>query len=52
MDADHDEEVPVKYRKVAEILGSGPPQGQAARNVHRELFFTVGEEPTTFQEAE
>jgi hypothetical protein len=52
LDATHDVDAPLKVRKMADIIGSAPPPGQATMNVHRELFFAAGEEPATFQEAE
>jgi hypothetical protein len=52
LDALHDADAPLKIRKMTDIIGSAPPPGQVARNVHRELYFAAGEEPTTFHEAE
>jgi hypothetical protein len=53
LDAAHVADAPLKIRKRTDIIGSAPPPRQAARNVHRELFFffATGEEPSTFHEA-
>jgi hypothetical protein len=51
LDAAHDADAALRIRKIADILGSASPPGRAERNVHRELFFAAGEEPTSFQEA-
>jgi hypothetical protein len=52
LDAAHDADAPLRIGKITDIHGSASPPGRATRNVHRELFFAAGEEPTSFQEAE
>jgi hypothetical protein len=34
LDADHDEDAPLRYRALSDILGPGSPPGQATRVVH------------------
>jgi hypothetical protein len=43
LDAAHVADAPLKIRKRTDIIGSAPPPRQAARNVHRELFFLLQE---------
>jgi hypothetical protein len=52
LDVAHDVDAPLKIRKMADLIGSAPSPGQAARSVHRELYFATGEEPATFREVE
>jgi hypothetical protein len=42
LDADHDD-APLRFRKMAYIVGLGSPPGQAIRNVLEFLMFAVGE---------
>jgi hypothetical protein len=50
LDADHDEDVSLRYRNLSEIIGLGTPPGQVARGV--QLLLVAGEEPTSFKQAE
>jgi hypothetical protein len=52
LDADHDEDAPLRYRRLADLLDPGSPPGQATRNPTVELFLADGEEPATFNQAE
>jgi hypothetical protein len=52
LDADHDEDVPLRYRTMDDILGPAIPCGPATRNlVQGVLMLQIGEEPHTFAEA-
>jgi transposase InsO family protein len=52
LDADHDEDVPLRYRTMDDILGLAIPRGPAPRNlVQGVLMLQIGEEPDTFTEA-
>jgi hypothetical protein len=52
LDADHDEDVPLRYRTMDDILGPAIPRGPAPRNlVQGVLMLQIGEEPDTFAEA-
>jgi hypothetical protein len=52
LDADHDEDVPLRYRHLTDILGTESPPGQATRVLQEELMLVRGEEPTTYSQAE
>ncbi|RLN39601.1 hypothetical protein C2845_PM01G10330 [Panicum miliaceum] len=53
LDADHDDDVPVRFRRLDELLGPGTLPGLAPRvSGDGELLFTTAEEPTSFKEAE
>lgn len=52
LDAEHDDDVLVRFRTMENILGSASPRGQAPRTLCHELLLQVGEEPATFVEAE
>ncbi|KAK2630796.1 hypothetical protein QOZ80_UnG0725510 [Eleusine coracana subsp. coracana] len=53
LDADHDEETPLRYRAVTEVIGPGSPPGYAVCNLGVQRLYMVGaEEPTSFAEAE
>jgi hypothetical protein len=52
LDADHDEDVPLRYRTMDDILGPAIPCGPAPRNlVQGVLMLQTSEEPDTFTEA-
>jgi hypothetical protein len=51
LDANHDD-APLRFRRLAYIIGSPPAPGQAARNIPSELFFAAAEEPTSVKETE
>jgi hypothetical protein len=51
LDADHDEDAPLKFKKMTNIIGPSTPHGFAERNVPEELFLAA-EEPNTFSQAE
>jgi hypothetical protein len=52
LDADHDDETPLRYRKLTDILGLGTPPGFAAREAIHQLFLAEGDAPTNFKQAE
>jgi hypothetical protein len=52
LDADHDEDAPLRFWASLDILGLGSPPGQAAWVVQEQLSLAAGEEPTSFREAE
>jgi len=53
LDADHDDNAPVRFRTLDNVLGPGTSPGLAAQDLDaRELCFTTVEEPTSFKEAE
>jgi len=51
LDADHDDDVPLRYRGVDNILGSVTPPGVAARELEEQLLLASEAEPVTFEEA-
>jgi hypothetical protein len=52
LDADHDEDVPLRFHKVDNILGPASPQGWALRMLAQELHVVSLDEPGSFAEAE
>ena len=53
LDADHDEEAPLRFRKIENILGPTSPLGFAPRALLMEELHTVSpDEPASFAEAE
>jgi hypothetical protein len=53
VDANHDDDVPVRFRALADVGVSGTPPGLADREVEGgHLMFTTAKEPSTFREAE
>jgi hypothetical protein len=52
LDTDHDEDAPLRYRRLTDILGPGSPPRQDARNPIEELVLANGEELATFKQAE
>jgi hypothetical protein len=53
VDADHDDDEPVRFRKLADVGVTGTPPGLADREMEGgQLMFTSAEEPATFREAE
>jgi hypothetical protein len=51
LDANHDD-APLRFRRLADIIGSPLALGQAASNIPSEMFFVAVEESTSFKEAE
>jgi hypothetical protein len=51
LDADHDEDVPLRYRDVNNLLGPSTPPGFAARELEEHLLLASEAEPATFKEA-
>jgi transposase InsO family protein len=51
LDDDNDDVLP-RFRMINNVLGPASPPGLAPRNLEAELFLQIGEEPTTFAEAE
>jgi len=53
LDADHDDDVPARFRKLDNVLGPESPPGLAPRVLDGgELLFASAEEPASFKEAE
>jgi hypothetical protein len=52
LDADHDEDVPLQFRRVDNILGPTSPQGWALRVLSQELHIINSDELKSFAEAE
>jgi len=52
LDADHDDEAPLRFRAIDTIIGPSSPPSLAARVLSEELMFTTADEPTSFGEAE
>lgn len=53
LDADHDDDAPLRFRTLGNILGDVDVPGLAERELAREaLYLTSAEEPRTFKEAE
>ncbi|WVZ93228.1 hypothetical protein U9M48_039226 [Paspalum notatum var. saurae] len=51
LDADHDDEAPLRFRAIDTVLGPASPPGLAPRVLDEELLFTTADEPATFAEA-
>jgi hypothetical protein len=52
LDADHEEDAPLRYRRLTDILGPSSPPSRAARDATEYLLLASEEEPTTFKQAE
>lgn len=52
LDADHDEDAPLRFRVIDTVLGPASPPGLAPRVLDEELMLTTADEPTSFAEAE
>lgn len=53
LDADHDEDGPLRFRAVEDIIGPGSPPGLAVRDLgNQRLLMVSAEEPTSLAEAE
>jgi hypothetical protein len=52
LDANHDEDMPLRLRAIEDILGPAPPQGLARRVLAQELNAVSSDEPSNFEEAE
>ena len=55
LDADHDDELVARYRKMDDLVGGGEPPGLAARELEQEvaeLHAISADESNTFAEAE
>jgi hypothetical protein len=52
-DADHDDEVPVRYRMVEDVLGEpGSNPGLASRTLSEDLLLAEDVEPSTYEQAQ
>jgi hypothetical protein len=51
LDADHDEDAPLRFRALADLLGSSEPPGLAECNVVARLLMAIGNEPAIVEEA-
>ena len=54
LDADHDDDLVARYRRMEDLVGGGEPPGLAARELEEvaELHAVSADEPNTFAEAE
>jgi hypothetical protein len=52
LDADHEEDTPLRFRALHTIIGQGTPPRPADRTVEDELHFISAEEPSSFRKAE
>jgi len=51
LDVDHDDEAPLRFRRVDNIIGPSTPPGLADRELEEQLMLASDAEPTTFEEA-
>ena len=51
LDADHDDEAPLRFHTIDNVLGSASPPGLAARELEERLLLASEAEPATFEEA-
>lgn len=51
LDADHDDEAPLRFRHVDNIIGQSTPPGFVDRNLEEHLMLASDAEPTSFGEA-
>jgi transposase InsO family protein len=51
LDADHDDEAPLRFRRVDNIIGESTPPGFVDRNLEEHLLLASDAEPTSFEEA-
>lgn len=51
LDTDHDDDAPLRYRYIDNILGPDSPPGLAAREVEEQLLLASDVEPTSYSEA-
>src|SRR6185312_1045797 len=52
LDADHDDEAPLRFRRVDNIIGQSTPPGIIDRNLEEHLLLASDVEPTSFDEAQ
>jgi hypothetical protein len=52
LDAGHEDDVPLTYRRMGELLGPRSSPGHAIRNLSEQLFLANGEELATFKQVE
>jgi hypothetical protein len=50
VDIDHDEEAPLRFRRIDNVLGPAKVPGMAERLLHEELYSVSAEEPATLEE--
>jgi hypothetical protein len=51
LNVEHDDDMPLRFRTLSNILGSSSPPGQVGCALGDGLLLVVGDEPTTFEEA-
>ncbi|WVZ90938.1 hypothetical protein U9M48_037188 [Paspalum notatum var. saurae] len=51
LDEDHDDDAPLRFRTMDNVLGLGSPPGLADRELTQELLVAIGDEPTSVKEA-
>lgn len=51
LDADHDDEAPLRFRRIDNILGQSTPPGFVDRNLEEHLLLASDAEPATYDEA-
>lgn len=52
LDADHDDEAPLRFRDIDNVLGPATSPGLVARELEEQLLLTSDAEPTSFAEAQ
>ncbi|WVZ81795.1 hypothetical protein U9M48_029136, partial [Paspalum notatum var. saurae] len=52
LDAEHDDDVPLRFRTVDNILGLATPRGMAHQDQDEDLLLTSTDEPTIFEQAQ
>ncbi|WVZ98286.1 LOW QUALITY PROTEIN: hypothetical protein U9M48_043748 [Paspalum notatum var. saurae] len=52
LDAEHDDDAPLRYRTIDNILGPTMPPGMAHRDQDEDLLLASGDEPATFEQAQ
>ncbi|WVZ61751.1 LOW QUALITY PROTEIN: hypothetical protein U9M48_011574 [Paspalum notatum var. saurae] len=51
LDHDHEDDVPLRFRTVDDLVGPGPAQGLANSVLNQELLVAIGDEPASVEEA-
>lgn len=51
LDADHDDDAPLRYRQIDNVLGPATPPGFVARELEEQLLLASKAEPASFTEA-
>ncbi|WVZ82883.1 hypothetical protein U9M48_030091 [Paspalum notatum var. saurae] len=51
LDQDHEDDVPLRFRTMDDLIGLGPAQGLASSVLTQELLVAIGDEPASVEEA-